>query len=399
MFNDCIIMAGGSGTRLWPASNSRCPKQFLSLPGGGTFFQAALERAFAVTKADGKVIIVTGSSHVPHVIKVCAELPKDQQQRVVVIPEPAGRNTAPAIACAAVYITKTSDIPHGAQAKHPVLVLTSDHIIEPLTDFVADALAAAELAKSDHLVVFGIQPNRPETGFGYIETGPAIAALDARAYRVMSFREKPDLATAEKFLAKGTFFWNSGMFAFDLHVMLSQFRQHAPDTLEPFEPLDRPGPDQVDNHGGITLVSRWPGLATAYSTVKSISIDYAIAEKCTSVAMVASRFRWTDVGSWDEYAKVLEKGYEATGTQRAGNTTDGGIPTGKPQPIFTAGSSNCFVDSDIPVALCGVEDLIVVVRSGKDGGVPSVLICKKGESQQVKSIVEEIRKADRSDLL
>ncbi|WP_041396243.1 mannose-1-phosphate guanylyltransferase [Gracilinema caldarium] len=416
MFHDCIIMAGGSGTRLWPASNSYCPKQFLNIPGGGTFFQAALERAFAVTEADGKVLIVTGNSHVPHVMKACESLPETQKQRVVVIPEPAGRNTAPAIACAAVYITRTSSkqtslqpppnkqVNPKAQAKHPVLVLTSDHIIEPLKDFIADALAAAELAKSDHLVVFGIQPSRPETGFGYIEAGPAMAALDARAFQVMSFREKPDLATAEEFLAKGTFFWNSGMFAFDVHFMLSQFRQHAPAILAPFEQLGQPdedhveqlnmpGPDRAGSQGGLTLVSRWPGLETAYNTVPSISIDYAIAEHCTSVAMVASRFQWTDVGSWDEYAKVLEK---------SGKTTQGvsdDTTTEQQAAIFTADSSNCFVDSDIPVALCGVEDLIVVVRSGKGGGIPSVLICKKGDSQQVKTIVEAIRKSNRGDLL
>lgn len=404
MFTDCIIMAGGSGTRLWPASNSRCPKQFLALPGGKTFFQAALERAFAVTEPKGKVIIVTGTSHVPHVIRACAGLSENKQTRIVIIPEPVGRNTAPAIACAAVYIKKSAEAQDPVPNKQTALVLTSDHIIEPLKDFTADAMAAAELAQSEHLVVFGIQPSRPETGFGYIEAGPAIAALDAGAYQVSSFREKPDLATAKEFLAKGTFFWNSGMFAFDVDFILSQFRHHAPDTLAPFEQLDRPGPDHTETQAGITLVSRWPGLEEAYQRVKAISIDYAIAEKCTSAAMVASRFTWTDVGSWDEYAKVLEQGESTKAGSPEDRTnqndnTEEHVTTPKTSAIFRAGSSNCFVDSDIPVALCGVEDLIVVVRSGLDGNTPSVLICKKGESQQVKTIVEEIRRADRGDLL
>ncbi|MCA1949207.1 MAG: mannose-1-phosphate guanylyltransferase [Treponema sp.] len=392
MFTDCIIMAGGSGTRLWPASNSRCPKQFLEIPGGGTFFKSALERAFAVTEADGLVIIVTGMGHVPHVVKACAELPELQRKRIVVIPEPVGKNTAPAIACAATFIKK--------QAKHnkrSALVLTSDHIIGPLQDFAADAAAAAQLAVSDALVVFGIPPQRPETGFGYIEAGPPVsilddrvgpgtrAALDAQAYKVTRFREKPDLATAQSFLAKGNFFWNSGMFAFNVDFMLSQFREHAPETIAPFEALPQPLPEHRETQQGVALLSRWPGLKEAYTAVAPISIDYAIAEKCPSVAMVASRFSWTDVGSWDEYAKILEQG-KATANSAS-------------QSVFSAGSSNCFVDSDIPVALCGVEDLIVVVRSGADGKTPSVLICKKGESQQVKTIVEQIKKADRGDLL
>lgn len=396
MFTNCIIMAGGSGTRLWPASNSRCPKQFLTIPGGGTFFQAALERAFAVIVPEGKLIIVTGASHVPHVVKACSALPESQRNRVVVIPEPVGKNTAPAIACAVSYLAKTgidgteNPSAHGTsqgpvQTKRTALVLTSDHIIGPLKDFVADALAAAQLAASGYLVIFGIPPTRPETGFGYIEADTSITALDARAFHVTSFREKPDLATARTFLARGSFYWNSGMFAFDVDFMLAQFRQHAPETLAPYEALPQIRDEQYETRDGVALLSRWPGLPEAYQTVKSISIDYAIAEKCSSVAMVAARFNWTDVGSWDEYAKVLEQDGAAHNTDTA--------------PVFTAGSSNCFVNSDIPVALCAVEDLIVVVRSGSDGGPPSVLICKKGESQQVKTIVEEIRRSNRGDLL
>ncbi len=391
MFTDCIIMAGGSGTRLWPASNSRCPKQFLTIPGGGTFFQAALERAFAVTEPEGTVIIVTGTSHVSHVVKACAKLPEDQRSRVVVIPEPMGKNTAPAIACAAAYIVKASPTPESGAVqgkmhqKRKALVLTSDHIIGPLSAFTSDALAAAVLAESDALVVFGIPPQRPETGFGYIEAGSPLPALDTKAYRVSSFREKPDFATAQSFLAKGNFFWNSGMFAFNVDFICSQFRNHAPDTIAPFEALPCPGQEHIETQRGVALLSRWSGLNEAYTAVTPISIDYAIAEKCPSVAMVASQFSWTDVGSWDEYARVLEQGKPAA--------------TSAPQSVFTTGSSNCFVDSDIPVALCGVEDLIVVVRSGADGKTPSVLICKKGESQQVKTIVEAIRKADREDLL
>jgi mannose-1-phosphate guanylyltransferase/mannose-1-phosphate guanylyltransferase/mannose-6-phosphate isomerase len=383
MFDDCIIMAGGSGTRLWPASDSRRPKQFLPLSRedgetGKTFFSTSVERALALTQGrGGRVIVIAGKSHAPHVIEACASFGEEEKKRMVLIPEPEARNTAPAIACGAIYAERSA-----GEARN-IIVLTSDHIIGPLELFKADAEAGGAFSRQGKLVVFGIPPSRPETGYGYIEAAEALPCpasagetAGARAFAVRSFREKPDRAAAEKFVAAGRFYWNSGMFAFSTPFMLEEFRRSAPDLLAPFEKLSPPDGERAES--GLSLVSRWPGLAEAYGSVKSVSIDYAVAEKCRETVVIPARFNWTDIGDWDEYARLLGD----TGSE-----------------VYRAGSKDCFVDADIPVALAGVEGLIVSLRSGRDGSPPSLLITKKGESQRVREIVDQIRAAGRTDLL
>ncbi|MDR3337730.1 MAG: mannose-1-phosphate guanylyltransferase [Treponema sp.] len=393
MFDDCIIMAGGSGTRLWPASNSRFPKQFLTGPGGKSFFHAALERGLAITSSPdsksaggkaGRVIIIAGKGHVPHVLNTCAQFSLAEKGRMVLICEPIARNTAPAIACGASYAERSG----GGSRK--ILVLTSDHVINPLEAFRRDAeTAAAFLDVEDSLVVFGIPPSRPDTGYGYIETAERLnTVLDAAAgggvYRAASFREKPDRERAEQFLQAGNFFWNSGMFAFNSSFILAEFRRSEHEALSPFEGLSIPGKEAYEVKQGIGVLENWPGLEEAYRAVKAVSIDYGIAEKCRSVAMVAAGFNWFDVGSWDEYAKLRE-------TARGAGPELYAVPE--------KASASVFVDADIPVALCGVEDLVVVIRSGKDGRPAAALIAKKGETQKVKDIVEQIKAKGHTELL
>jgi mannose-1-phosphate guanylyltransferase/mannose-1-phosphate guanylyltransferase/mannose-6-phosphate isomerase len=382
MFDDCIIMAGGSGTRLWPASSSRRPKQFLPLSGktGQSFFSTALERALALTGGrGGRVIIIAGKSHVPHVTEACASFGEEERKRMILIPEPEARNTAPAIACGTIYAERS------AGKGRSILVLTSDHIIGPPDLFKADAETAGFFARQGKLTVFGIPPAGPETGYGYVEAGDALpcpgtgngqAKDGARAFAVKSFREKPDRAAAENFIAAGCFYWNSGMFAFSTPFMLEEFHSSAPEVLAPFEKLGVPGGNRTGN--GITLIDNWPGLEEAYREARSVSIDYAVAEKCRETVVVPARFNWTDIGNWDEYAKLL------------GDTES---------EVYSAGARDCFVDADIPVALAGVEGLIVTLRSGSDGSPPSLLIVKKGESQRLREIVDQIKAAGRAELL
>jgi mannose-1-phosphate guanylyltransferase/mannose-6-phosphate isomerase len=385
-------MAGGFGTRLWPVSNSGRPKQFLSIAQGKdrgqSFFSSAVERAFSVLEGrDGRVIVISGESHIPRILEACSGLSAAEKKQLVLIPEPMAKSTAPAVACAALYSGLA------AEQDRSMLVLTSDHIIRPLAGFRADASAAAFHARQDELVVFGIPPAKPETGYGYIEAGeplPPLHSGDGRGqtepnvYRVASFREKPDRETAEKFVASKRFYWNSGMFAFSSKFMLDEFRRLAPEVICSFEQLRAPGENCYTSENGIRILRDWPGLEDAYRQTRGISFDYAIAEKCSRTVMVSAGFDWIDVGNWEEYARLLgETGAEV---YRAG-------PGGGDQ------ESSCFVDSDIPVALAGVEDLIVVVRSGRDGGMPAVLITKKGETQYVRDIVEQIKKAGRTDLL
>jgi mannose-1-phosphate guanylyltransferase/mannose-6-phosphate isomerase len=366
MFDDCIIMAGGSGTRLWPASNSSRPKQFLPVSGEYTFFDGALERALAIINpSDGRVIIIAGKGHVFHIIAAVQKLSDEDCKRLTLIPEPEAKNTAAAIACGITYVERTSGV------NRNILVLTSDHLITPLEAFEADVAAVCEQQES--LVVFGIAPRSADTGYGYIETAEAISP-QSRIFKVASFREKPDKQNAEQFIAQGNFYWNSGMFAFSSRFMMAEFNRSAPEILAAFSVLAAPEKNAYIVREGMMVLENWPGLKEAYRQAKNISFDYAIAEKCAQTIMVSAGFDWLDVGSWDEYARMLGD----TGSE-----------------VYCSGGDSCFVDSDIPVALCGVEDLIVVVRSGKDGAVPAVLIAKKGETQRVREIVEQIKNKER----
>ena len=378
MFDDCIIMAGGSGSRLWPASSSRRPKQFLAIGGnkknekdrGRSFFTAAVERGLEVIRGkDSRVIIIAGASHVPHITESCARFSAEEKRRLILISEPQAKNTAPAIACAIAFA--------GMESPRKMLVLTSDHIIQPLKTFLANASLAAEFAAERKLAVFGIPPVRPETGYGYIETAKPIAGKNG-AYTVAAFREKPDRKTAEQFAASKRFYWNSGMFAFSVDFMAGCFRLLSPELFCPFEKLAVPDIKSFSAKKGIRIVDSWPGLDSAYRKTKAVSFDYAIAEKCASTVMIRAGFEWIDIGNWEEYASLL------------GDTES---------EIYRAGGGGCFVDSSIPVALAGAEDLIVVIRSGKDGSPPVALIAKKGETQRVREIVDQIKKAGRGELL
>jgi len=378
MFNDCLIMAGGSGTRLWPASGGAKPKQFLPAAKNGaeTFFSLSLKRAFqAVAPDSGRVTVIAGKSHLPLVTAACSSLSQPEKKRLVLIPEPRAKNTAPAIACALAYSRATGG-ENGA-----MLVLTCDHIIKPQEAFIKDAEAAAQCAARDRLVVFGVPPSRPETGYGYIKTARKIAE---GAYTVAQFQEKPDLATAKKLAASKQYFWNSGMFAFNRAFLADEFRRLAPDVIRPFDRLKAPDKNSYTKTRGLRILSGWAGLDAAYQKTTNISFDYAIAVHCTRAAMVRASFDWIDVGSWDEYARLL--------------CDTGGASAGA--EVYAAGDcGGCFVDSDIPVALAGVKDLIVVIRAGKDGSPRAALIAQKGETQRVRDIVEQIKRAGRTDIL
>jgi mannose-1-phosphate guanylyltransferase len=317
-----------------------------------------------------------------------------ERERLLLFLEPEARNTAPAIAWGLEYVEREA-----RGEDRSILVLTGDHIICPMAAFIRDARAVDAFARQGNLAVFGIVPQSPETGYGYIEAGEALAvpgdpagdAWASQAFRVLRFREKPDRETAEKFLAAGNFYWNSGMFAFSSSFLEKEFKAVSPEVLAPFEelvslkghPLEGP---IFETLGGLRVLKDWPGLEEAYRKAPSISFDYALAEKCRKTVVVPATFKWTDVGSWDEYARLRED--------------PDGKPGGEPgAEVYRYDSPGCFVDSDIPVALCGVEDLIVVVRSGKDGNPPAVLVAKKGTTQGLRNIVEEIKMRKKSSTL
>ena len=370
MVDHVVILAGGAGTRLWPASVQSHPKQFLDLGDGRSLLRMTAERALAVCPT-GKIVVVTHRDHAELAAEHLSALP-EARGRVAILPEPVGRNTAPAIAFAEAWLRACG----GAEAT--AMVMPADHLIEPMDTFRRDVGTAAALARDGHLVTFGIVPDRPETGYGYIEAGEPVG--DGR--RVAAFKEKPDTATAQRFLEAGNFWWNSGMFLFRLDRFREECAGHAPEIHRLFSDLPA-APDSAPADGGPAQAASGPvifaetdALRRLYAESPSISIDYAVMERCTRAAVVPAGFSWNDIGSWDEFARLARPAAEQGRVLAAG-----------------ADPSRSFVLSDLPVALVGVDDLIVIVKNG------SVLVCRRGESQSVKEIVEELRKEGRRDLL
>lgn len=260
-------------------------------------------------------------------------------------------------------------------------MLTCDHIIKPLEVFKNDAEKATAFAAQDKLVIFGISPTRPETGYGYIKAGKLLAE---GVHAVDAFLEKPDRKKAEKLAASNLFVWNSGMFAFNCEFLYDELYRYAGNVIRPFNNLEAPDEKTYIKSKGIRILNNWKGLDTAYSNTEQISFDHAVTEKCIHTVMVKAAFDWIDVGDWDEYSRLLSD------NENDDNDVE----------IYSAGTSgSSFVDSDIPVALAGVEDLIVVIRSGKDGSPPAALIVKRGEAQKVRDIVEQIKKTGRTEIL
>jgi len=387
MVSDVLILAGGAGTRLWPASVRKSPKQFMSLGGAskagtgrpqvrepeknltaepgelqasGSFMAMALERALALD-VEGEILVVTNHEQAPLVAAACAGLSRVEKGKIVVLGEPSARNTAPAVALASAYLRSRS-----SPAACSVFLMTSDHLILPVDRFVDDARRTSALADQGYLVCLGIPPRGPATGYGYIETDGDLEGGKA----VTSFREKPDLATAEGFMAAGNYFWNSGMYAYGLDFMARELETWAPGVPAAFGKLR--GSPVFAEINDVRILSSWQGLSEAYDEAPCISVDYAVSEHCLRVAMVSASFEWHDVGSFEEMAALFP---------------DAGSPVASP------GSRNCWVYADLPVALCGVEDLMVVVKNG------CVLVARRGAGQLVKDAVDQLRGSGRTDLL
>lgn len=360
MHSNAIILAGGSGTRLWPASTKGRPKQFMVIRAPDGAQRSLLEQTIlrAGAAVSGVILIVTHHSQVADTNAVLEVLDAQIASRVHVLAEPEAKNTAPAIALAARHLASSG---HDGE---PALVLAADHVIPDTAAFADAARRAATVAEAGALVTFGIRPTRPDTGFGYIEVGEPLsgsggelagAEKTSGGYQVAAFREKPDQKTAEEYLASGRFKWNSGMFCFMPHVFLSELATHAPEIAGAFASLD------LDDKAAV---------ATAYAAVPKISVDYAVFERTTKAAVLPVDFVWSDVGSWDEAARFAGAG-----------------------EVFEVEARNNFVLSDTPVALCGVEDLIVVKEGGR------LLVCRKGKSQLVKDLVGRLQENGRTELL
>ena len=347
-----VVMAGGSGTRFWPASRRAHPKQFLRLGGDSSLLRATVERVLEVVDWD-HLIVVTAAVHAEHAAHELTELPQEN-----LLIEPEGRNTAPCIGWATAEIR--SRAPDAI-----VAVLPADHFIPDPEDFCAHLTAAMDAA-SESIVLLGLVPTAPETGYGYIEKGEALAEAQGKAvHAVAGFVEKPDLATAEGYLTGGQHLWNSGMFVYSAAVMSAAIAKHLPDL-----------------HAGLVafMAAGAKKRAALYPELDKISIDYGVMEKAEGVRVIPSTFAWSDVGSWDAAAGL-----------RAGDG-QGNVLIGDAQ---IEGSSGCFVDArgGRVVAVVGAEDLIIVDT------VDALLVAKKGASQAVKAIVERLDEDGREGVL
>ena len=313
-----VVLCGGSGTRLWPRSRKHKPKPFLPLIGERTMFEATLGRCSEAAQFEPPVI-VTGRAHLEHV----EEQARDFAGAMVIV-EPQAKNTAAAIALAAGRLP----------ADAVMLVCPSDHHIADEAAFRAAAAAAAKLAAEDWLVAFGITPTGPETGYGYIKCG---APLDG-GFRVERFVEKPELATAQGFLADGGYSWNGGIFAFRAGQFLDELARHRPELAE--------GAARSVS-GGTEHGSRFHPDAAAFASIKPESVDYAVMEETDRAAMVPASMGWSDIGSWAALRDATDRDH------------DGNSVRGRAELV---GCSGVFVDSDGPrVSVIGLSEVAIVV--------------------------------------
>lgn len=341
-----VILSGGSGTRLWPMSRPERPKQFLALTAAETMLQ--LTAARATGEAFGAPIVVANTAHADQVADQLAQAGCAPQAIVL---EPMARNTAPAIALAAIAAG-------GGDA--PLLVMPSDHVIADVSAFHAAIHRALPLVEAGWLVTFGIAPDAPETGYGYIQVGETLAK---GVHRVARFVEKPPLDVAEAMVAAGDHVWNGGIFLFRADAYLEALGRFAPTMLE----ASQRAMAQAAQEG----VCQRP-QAEEFSGSPSESIDYAVMERADKVAVVPVSMGWSDVGSWDAL-HALSK------LDDAGNTSGG--------EVVMVDTRGCLVRSDrARVAMVGVKDLIVVA-SGDD-----ILILPRGRSQEVKRLLEAIKR-------
>lgn len=349
----CVIMAGGIGSRFWPLSKIGRPKQFLDILGTGrTFLQQTYDRFRRVCPIDNFLVVTS----VDYKDLVAEQLPELKESQILL--EPLRRNTAPCIAYAC---NKIQTVNPNAN----VIVAPSDHLIQQEDKFLEEIMKGVEfVAKNDALLTLGISPNRPETGYGYIQVESTNSIGDiGNLHKVKTFTEKPNLELARIFVESGEFFWNSGIFIWNLKSILKAFHRHLPSVSELFE----------RGHKLYGTSDEVPFLNKTYSECQNISIDYGIMEKAGNVYVLCSNFGWSDLGTWGAL-------YENSEKDLLGNVVSGGN-------VMLYGSKDCIVNmpSDKLVVLHGLDGYIVVESEG------TLLVCRKEDEQQIRQFVNDVR--------
>jgi mannose-1-phosphate guanylyltransferase len=356
-----VIMAGGVGTRFWPRSREKSPKQLLEILGKGTMIQNTVKRLEPLV-GPLDTFVITNRVQRSLVQKQLPAVPEDN-----ILDEPVGRNTAPCIGLAALHLRRLD--PDAV-----MLVMPADHTIQKIGEFhriLGIAITAA--GESGSLLTIGIQPTRPETGYGYIQIhtdeGPHNPYHDRGVLKVKTFAEKPNPQTAERFLASGDFLWNSGMFVWRADAILREIERSLPDLyaeLKRIEPVI--GTPQYQST-----------VETVYGMIRGISIDYGVMEKSENVFVIPADLGWNDLGSWDEVFRI------------AGRDPHGNSITGK---VIQKDMKNCYVYSpEKVVATIGVEDLIIVNTDD------ALLVCRVGQSQEVKEVSDYLKRKQMFEYL
>ncbi len=347
-----VLLAGGIGERFWPMSRSTRPKQLLPLISKKSMIEETLARVRAFSKRPVNPLIVTGQAIAKLVRKT---VPFTTAYDVIV--EPVGKNTAPAVAAAAAWVEKK-------YGESVMAVLSADHAISPASAFVDAVRFAARMAEKDNaLVVFGIRPSRPDTGYGYVQLGKETGAKDdLRAYRVRRFVEKPGPAKARSYVKSGKYLWNSGMFVWKTSVILEELKIHMPGLYELTERLSRS-----------KFLIR--DLEAFYQAAEKESIDYGIMEKSSRVAVVCPSFSWDDIGSWESMSRIH-------GVNEANTTVVG-------SGVYESGCENAIIvnDSDSTIAAFGVRDIAVVTTRD------SVMVIPRSALPDLKKYVAAMKRS------
>ena len=342
-----VIMAGGVGSRFWPRSKKKNPKQLLKIFGENTMIQDTVERIKGICPIEN-ILIVTNEKQKNGVAEQLPDIPAEN-----IIIEPFGRNTAACIGLASIIIQERS-------SNAVSFVLPADHVIIEKDDFLKTLKTAANYAiENPALVTIGIHPTRPETGYGYIQIDEDSGKNNV--FKVMTFAEKPNYNTAVNFIKSGDFFWNSGMFIWRTETILNEIKKHMPDLYEGLMQIKEQinSPDFKNN------------LSNIYGQLKSVSIDYGIMEKSENVFLVKGKFSWSDVGSWEAVYQLSKKDEE------------GNVKIGK---IYTDMVLDSYIYSpDNFTAVIGLDNIIVI--NYKD----TLLICRRDKAQDVKNIIDYLK--------
>ena len=353
-----VILSGGSGTRLWPLSRKAYPKQFLPLAGQNTMFQKTVQRVMAVPGATKPIVVCNEE----HRFLAAEQLRSIGVEPAAIILEPVGRNTAPAVAVAALHALNVS--PDAS-----LLVLPADHVIDDETSFVRAVSTGIEAAQAGKLVTFGIRPEHPETGYGYIKMGKELLNSEGDVRAVDAFKEKPDRATAESYRASGDYVWNSGIFLFRADQYLDELARFAPQIVDSCR-------ISLDNAASDLDFTRLE--SESFQECVEDSIDYAVMEKTGAAAVVPMEAGWSDVGSWSALWDIATK-------DDSGNACMGDVLTHDTRDTYLRAENRMLT-------AVGVDGLVIVETSD------AVLVADKSKVQNVKEIVGQLKRSERPEV-